>query len=68
YNNLTDAELFASTFTVDDVPRGTGSVTMEQFPTPTSDNMKRVTVQVSWQGGRTILGSAEVSTLIALRP
>jgi prepilin-type N-terminal cleavage/methylation domain-containing protein len=67
YNNL-DSELFASTFTVDDVPRGMGTITMEQFPTATSTNMKRVTVEVSWQGGRTIHGITRASTLVATRP
>ncbi len=67
YNNV-DSEHFPSAFTVADVPRGVGTIAWEQFPAPTSTNMKRVTVEVSWQGGRTIHGVTRASTLIALRP
>ena len=67
YNSL-DTEHFPATFTLGSVPRGAGTVTMEQFPTPTSNNMKKVTVQISWYGGRNIQGSTGASTLISNRP
>jgi len=67
YNNL-DSEHFPTPFTIADVPRGVGTITMEQFPAPTSTNMKRVTVEISWQGGRTIHGATRAATLIANRP
>ena len=67
YNHLSSAN-WPSPFPVDAVPQGVGTITTEQFPTATSTNMKKVTVQVSWEGGRTIHGNARATTLIALRP
>lgn len=67
FNGL-DPATFPSPFAVTELPQGMGTITIEPFPDPTTDNMVRIEVRVEWEGGRGIQGNTRVATLLALHP
>ena len=59
-----------ASFTEPSLPSGTGTVEIRYYNPGTGiyANLKRISVQVSWGGGRRTQGSVYATTLIANRP
>lgn len=67
YNAISSAN-FPSPFPVEGLPEGEGVVTWEPYPDAASNNQYKVTVEVSWRGGRRVSGRVVHETVISNRP
>lgn len=63
YNNLVFG---TQTFNVAELPAGQGRITVSPYPSPTSPNLAKVDIEVSWQGGGGTSGKVQISSLISL--
>jgi len=63
YNSLTFG---TQTFTVSELPKGQGKVTISPYPSTASKNLAKVEVEITWQGAGTTSGKTKISSLISL--
>ncbi len=63
YNSLVFG---TQTFDVGELPAGQGKITISRYPSPTSQNLAKVDIEVSWQGGGGTSGKVQISSLISL--
>lgn len=54
------------TFSVSELPNGQGTITISPYPTPTSKNLAKVDIEITWQGAGTTSGKVKISSLISL--
>lgn len=63
YNSLTFG---TQTFQVSQLPNGQGEIIISPYPTPTSPNLAKVDIVISWQGTERTSGNVKISSLISL--
>ena len=62
FQDLTDG---TQNFEVADLLQGSGTVTVAPYPTAVSNNLKKVTVTISWKGTGRTSGQVKLSSLIS---
>ena len=67
YNSIT-ADNFPSPFPVEGLPQGEGIVSWEPYPDAGSVNQYKISVEVSWGGGRRVGGRVLHETVVSNRP
>ncbi len=63
YNSLAFG---TQTFTVSQLPKGQGIITVSPYPTASSQNLAKVEIEITWQGTGTTSGRVKISSLISL--